>query len=111
MEMSRAELRPKLAEQGWSDEEIELLEKEIELARQKAKAQSYRDGETLAAQEVRMRDAEMEARKFAHERMHAELDAIMEKLRQMGDAKALPTKAEREHELEEVEQEQKERVR
>lgn len=90
MTMRREVLKEKLAEQGWNEDEIDLLEKEIELARQKAKAESYKNGETLSQQERRMRIAEQEARKIAHDRMHAKLDDMMQDIKALGDAKKIP---------------------
>lgn len=69
-----------LAEAGWSQDEIELLEKEVELAKQKAKAASYASGDTLIQQEKRVRAAEKAAQKKAHDEFHAKLDAMMKEI-------------------------------
>lgn len=87
MTMRREMLRPALAEQGWDDDEIKQLELELELAIQKAKKESYENGETLAQQKKRMAEAEKTARKVAHERMHAKLADMMEKIRIMAKEK------------------------
>jgi hypothetical protein len=89
--MFRRELLPeKLAEQGWDNDEIQLLEMEIELAIQKAKKASFERGDTLAQQKAAMYEADKAARKVAHERMHAKLDTMMDDIRSMGDAKKIP---------------------
>lgn len=82
--------KPALAKQGWSDAEIELLEKEIELAKQKAKADSFAKKETLIDQKRAMVEAEQRARKIAHDRFHAKEQEFWEQLQELGDAKALP---------------------
>lgn len=79
-----------LAKEGWSEDQINLLEKEIELARQRAKKVAYDKGYTLETQKEMMEKAEQQARKTAHERMHALLEADMAKIRQFGEAKEIP---------------------
>lgn len=90
MRYARDILPEKLAEQGWSQAEIDLLEKEVELAVQKAKKESYEKRETLGEQNARMAEAEQKARKVAHERMHAAMEKAMDEIRKMGAAKKLP---------------------
>lgn len=63
-----------MAEAGWRQEDIEQLELEVELARRKAEAQSYSDGDTLARQQQRIAAAENAVRKEAHDRWHRELE-------------------------------------
>jgi hypothetical protein len=93
MEYAREILPEKLAEQGWNDQEIKQLEMELELAIQKAKKESYDNGETLARQKDRMKKAEKQARKIAHDRMHAKLEKMMEDIAELGDKKEIPEEA------------------
>lgn len=93
MMFRREMLRVKLAEQGWNEDEIRQLELELELEIQKAKKKSYEDGDTLAQQKERMSFAEKEIRKKHHEMMHAKLDKMMQDIKEMGDAKAIPDEA------------------
>lgn len=88
MRYKRELLKEKMAEQGWSDEEIKQLELELELAIQKAKKASADAGETLGQQNKRMSLAEKEARKIAHDRMHAKLDAMMAQIIELKAVKA-----------------------
>ncbi len=69
-----------MAEQGWSPDEIELLKKEVTLARETAKVESYNRGDTLDQQEKRMKSAEKQARQVAHDRMHAKLGSMMHEI-------------------------------
>lgn len=90
MRYARDVLPEKLAEQGWDQDDIDLLEKEIELARRKAEKEAYGRGDSYAKQQAAMDDAEQKARKVAHDRMHARLEAAMDEIRKLGDAKKIP---------------------
>lgn len=67
-----------MAEAGLTDDEIELLKKEVELARAVAQAEAYRDGLSQKQQQRNMDSAEADVRAVAHDRFHA-------KLREMSD--------------------------
>ena len=54
-----------LAEQGWTDDDIDLLEKEIEVARAKANRKAVAAGFNRAENEAPMNEAERETRKVA----------------------------------------------
>lgn len=81
--------KPKLAVAGWSPERIANLEAEVQLAREKAKATSYGNGETLSQQQQAVKFAEAEAIRIAHEEMHAQLEADMVQIKALGDAKVM----------------------
>lgn len=65
--------KEEMAEKGISHEEIELLELEIKLAREKAKIDAYDAGMTKAEQEQLMDLAELDARRIAHDRHHRKM--------------------------------------
>lgn len=66
-----------MAEAGWRQDQIEQLEREVELAKRKAEAASYANGDTKARQEQLVKRAEKEARDIAHDRWHRELGESM----------------------------------
>ena len=70
----------KMAEDGWTDDEIELLKKEIELARRIAERQASQRGKTLAQQQNDMKVAEKQARVVAHDRHHRKEKAQSDEL-------------------------------
>lgn len=56
---------------------------EVELAKRKAEATSFADGDTLARQQQLMKQAEKEARDVAHDRHHRELGDAMKAINAM----------------------------
>lgn len=70
-----------LAEQGWTDDEVQQLRKEVELARAEANQMGYQVGATRSTQRQMEDIAEQRARKVAHDRFHAKLEAAMEEIR------------------------------
>lgn len=83
---SRAVYREKLATEGWSPEEIDRLDKEVELAARKAEAQAYTEGRTKSEQERAMELAAKKAQKIAHDRMHAMLGDYMHQINSLKKA-------------------------
>ena len=69
-----------MAQAGWRQDQIEQLEREVELARRKAEAQSFADGDTLTRQQQRIAAAEKSARGIAHDRWHRELGDDMKQM-------------------------------
>lgn len=83
--------REKMAQRGISDDDIKRLEAEVNLAREKAKAESYKRGDTLAQQKRAMEIAQQEAIKRVEDDLHAALDDTMSEIRALGQAMALPS--------------------
>jgi signal transduction histidine kinase len=77
-----------MAEAGWRQEDIDQLEAEVELARRKAEAQSFAEGDTLSRQQDRIRRAEKEARDVAHDRHHRRLEDAMKEINALTAFKA-----------------------
>lgn len=69
-----------MAKAGWRQDQIEQLEREVELARRKAEAASFANGDTLARQQQLIKAAEKEARDVAHDRWHRELADNMKEM-------------------------------
>lgn len=78
-ESSRAKRAVAMAEAGWTDEEIQNLENEVELARRKAEATSYGQGDTRAEQNRKVAQAQKDALREIHDREHRkQVDAVKE---------------------------------
>lgn len=75
-----------MAEAGWPQEDIDLLKKEIEVARQQAKRDAALAGTTATQQRRLMDIAEQRARAEAHDRWHRKLADFFDSLPK-GDAK------------------------
>jgi len=69
-----------MAEQGQSQEDINLLRLQVELARAEAKAEAYEGGFTLDQQQRAMDRAERQVRKEAHDRWHRKLEDAMREI-------------------------------
>jgi hypothetical protein len=76
--------RPKLAERGFSEAEIDDLAARAELAREKAKAESFGKGETLETQRKKIADAVEGAIDEWHTDIHAQLAHDMDTIKYLG---------------------------
>lgn len=72
-----------MAEAGLTDDEIELLKKEVELARAVAQAEAFRDGLSQKQQQRNIEQAETDARAVAHDRFHAKLRDMSDQIAAM----------------------------
>lgn len=78
-------VREAIAREGWSPEEIKLMEQEIELARRKAEAQAFSEGRTLREQQDAMDRAVKDKVKELHDREHAKLADISKQVKDMAE--------------------------
>jgi hypothetical protein len=78
-----------MAKKGWSEDEIKLLKMEVQLARQKAKAESFSRGDTKYAQDQNMKKAETKAKKIAHDRFHAKLGSMHHEIKSLAKAHSI----------------------
>ena len=72
-----------MAKAGWSETELDLLRKEIELAKAEAQTDSFRSGDTLSDQKRKVAAAEKRAREVAHDRFHAKIAAMTSEINRM----------------------------